>query len=244
MKLDIIIPVHSTNINKVYENMSFIIDTFRKILKNMDWSVTLSINGENRKEMVSLAKIYKKQFKEFDYICTNTIGKGAGVINGFLKSKADIMVFMDIDLATNLECINDLIKPIINKDCDISIGSRYLKDSMTKRTLKRLIISKVYLMIANVLLRIRYSDLQCGFKAINKKTKKEIIPLVNDRKWFFDTEMIFLANEKGFKIEEIPIIWKEQKETGIKTYNTFIMFLLKLIGLKTRCFFEDENEKI
>ena len=168
------------------------------------------------------------------YLYTNISGKGAGVINGWLKSNADTRVYMDIDLAVDLKCLQDLIKKI-EEGYDISIGSRYNKLSKVKRSFKRKVVSIFYhLFLLKIILGTKYNDAQCGFKAINEETAEKILPLVHDRKWFFESEFLYIAQRKGMKIKEIPIIWNEGRFSSVNLLKTIPEFLIKTIKLRFR----------
>lgn len=175
-----------------------------------NWRIVILNNGSNKECL----RITKTLVKGDNRIIANNIeesGKGIALKNYFLKSDADIVAFMDIDLATALENIPDLVNPIINNNFEIVIGSRLLKESKTDRSLFRELSSRLYNKYSKVLLNHHFSDLQCGFKAFNQKSAKDIFSNIEDRTWFFDTEAILLAKNKGYKIKEIPVNWKSER---------------------------------
>jgi len=232
--VDIIIPVYYGNLDELEESIKKQVNSYKKILKNYLWCIVISINGKNPDKIINLSKRLCGKYKNIKYIYTKVPGKGSGVINGWLKSKADVRVYMDIDLAVDLKCLPELIKKI-EQGYDVSIGSRYIKGSKVKRSLKRKMISIVYhLFLLRFLMNAKYKDAQCGFKAVNKEFVDKILPLVKDRNWFFESEMLYIAQKKNMKIIEIPIKWDEGKFSSLTLLKAIREFLSKMIGLRFR----------
>ncbi len=232
--VDIVLPVYHGNLNELEESVEKQVQAYKKLLKNYKWKIVVSINGKNADEIINLSKKLAKKYKNVKYIYTEIPGKGSGVINGWVKSKADIMVYMDVDLAVDLICLPELIKKV-EEGYDISIGSRYNKFSKIKRSFKRKIISIIYhLFLLKLILNTKYKDAQCGFKAINKKVADDIILLVRDRNWFFESELLYIAQRKGMRIIEIPIIWNEGKFSSINLLKVIPEFFIKMIELRFR----------
>jgi len=232
--IDIILPVYYGNLNELEESIEKQVKAYKTLLKNYEWNIVISINGKNAEEIINLSKNLSKKYRNVTYIYTEMPGKGHGVINGWLKSKADIRVYMDLDLSVDLICLPSLIKKI-EQGNDISIGSRYLKESKVKRSLKRTIISIFYhLFLLKIILGTRYKDAQCGFKAISKKSAYELLPLVKDRVWFFESELLYIAQKKGYKIAEIPVIWNESKFSSLNLLKVVPEFFIKMIKLRFR----------
>ena len=232
--VDIILPVYYGNLNELEESIKKQIQIYKTILENYKWTITISINGKNAEQIINLSKNLIKKYKNVKYIYTKISGKGSGVINGWLKSKADIRVYMDVDLSVDLKCLPELIKKI-ESGYDISIGSRYHKNSVIKRSFKRKIISIFYhLFLLKFILNTNYKDAQCGFKAINKNFVEIILPLVKDRKWFFESELLYKAQRKGMKIIEIPITWIEGRFSSINLLKIIPEFFSKMIQLRFR----------
>lgn len=138
----------------------------------------------------------------------------------FKNANGDIVAFMDIDLATDLNCVSDLINKVVQEDYDIVIGSRYVKGSKIKRKLFRLIISKMYNAWIRMLFKTQIMDHECGFKAFKRDV---ILKLVEEmgydktlrRGVFWDTEFLVRATHHRYKIKEIPVIWTERKKSAL-----------------------------
>jgi glycosyltransferase AglD len=206
----------------------------KKNLSNFKWQIVISLNGPNIDNIRKLSKKLSSKFPEVDYVSTQNQGKGNGVINGWVRSKAEIRTYMDLDLATDLESFNPMISKI-NQGYDVCIGSRYHKKSKIKRKFLRRIASDVYnFLLIRVLLGLNSSDVQCGFKAVNKKFIDTILPLVKDRNWFFETEMMYLAHNNKLKIVEIPVKWKEGERSSLKLRKAAPEFFGKAFKLRFR----------
>jgi glycosyltransferase AglD len=136
------------------------------------------------------------------------MGKGAAIRSAAGLAKADIVVFMDADLASNPGHVRQLVD-FIEGGAAIVIGSRYLRESKAKRSVVRYVASKGFNMLVRVFLGSKLTDHQCGFKAFRKESVLPVINEVEDQGWFWDTELLVRAQRKGLKIAEIPIEWKE-----------------------------------
>ena len=230
--VDIILPVYCGNINQLENSVKDLVSYFRKNLRDYHWQILLSVNGKNADEILKLSKRLSRIYKEVEFIYTEQGGKGVGVMSGWKHSKAHIRAYMDVDLATDLSCFRNLIRAI-EDGYDISIGSRYHSESNIKRTLHRRLLSKVYLLFFyRFLLGVKCSDAQCGFKAVNEKVVKEIVPLVKDTGFFFESELIYLASKKEFKIKEVPIKWREVEFSSVNVIKTIPNFIKNVIRLK------------
>ncbi len=165
------------------------------------------------------------------------LGRGKALMNAFEKAKGEIVISMDVDLATNIKHLKDLIEAIEN-GYDIAIGSRLIEGSKAKRSFERLLYSKVYNFLVRALLKSKIKDHQCGFKAFKKDIVVKLGKEAKDNHWFWDTEILVLAQRKGYKIKEIPVEWTEGKDTKVRRTDVFYMFSrilkmwLRLIGGK------------
>jgi glycosyltransferase involved in cell wall biosynthesis len=225
----------------VYNEEKILVKNVKKLLDycrgqnfDFDWRIIIIVNGSIDKSFelaCGLAREYPDKIK-----AVNIAGKGKGlaIINYGINSTADIIAFMDVDLAVSLENINDLLEPLVRGGYDMSIGSRLLADSKVSRSFIRELISQSYNFLSRIILGHKFSDLQCGFKAMKVEAFKKVVPFIKDNEWFFDTELIILAHHFGYKIKEIPINWKEcrwekrkSKAPLLKNSSKFIVKLLK-----------------
>ncbi len=147
-------------------------------------------------------------------------GRGRALKHACHSSKADIVVYMDEDLSTDLAHLPELIEPLIRGDAALAVGTRLAADSDTKRSLKRELLSRGYVWILKRFLRMRVSDAQCGFKAMRNDAAERLLPEVRDDKWFFDTELIVKAQTKGWKVHEVPVHWVEDRDSRVNIMQT------------------------
>jgi hypothetical protein len=137
-----------------------------------------------------------------------------------MQSTADIVGYMDVDLSTELPAINRAVNAIVNEGYDIAIGSRLMAESNTKRSFKREFISQSYNIFLKAVLWTRFSDAQCGFKFCTRRVVEEIVPQIKDQSWFFDTEMLVLAEKQGYRIKDLPVVWIEDDDSRVKIVKT------------------------
>jgi len=147
-------------------------------------------------------------------------GRGRALRQAWLQSQADIVCYMDVDLSTRLDHIPELIAAIAEEGYDIVTGSRLMRQSRTTRSLKREIVSRAYNLFLKLVLSARFSDAQCGFKAVSRKAVEAIVPQIEDQSWFFDTELLVLAEKQGYRIKDIPVVWVEDDDSRVKILRT------------------------
>lgn len=146
-------------------------------------------------------------------------GRGIALRITWLTSEADVMAYMDVDLSTNLDHIPELVDPIARGDADLAYGSRLHPLSQTERSLKREITSRGYISILRAA-GLKVSDAQCGFKAISREAARALLPLVQDTQWFWDTELLWVAQANGYRMAEVPVRWDEDPDTRVKIVQT------------------------
>src|SRR5262249_8287763 len=116
--------------------------------------------------------------------------------------------------------LSSLVGAIAHEGYDIAAGSRLMKGSKIKRSLKREIISRVYNWFLQMVLATRFSDAQCGFKAASREVGDQIVPQGQDQSWFFDTELLVLAEKQGYRIKDLPIVWIDRDHSRVKILST------------------------
>jgi hypothetical protein len=131
-----------------------------------------------------------------------------------------VLVYMDVDLSTDLNALLPLVAPLISGHSDLAIGSRLRHGSRVVRGPKREVISRGYNLLVKGALRTRFSDAQCGFKAIRRDVARAVLPLVEDDSWFFDTELLVLAERAGLRIHEVPVDWVDDPDSRVDLVRT------------------------
>ena len=164
-------------------------------------------------------------------------GKGKAVLESWKKKSAQVYVFMDADISTDLKSLRPLINAVVSEGYDMAIGSRFHEKSEVTRSFFRRFLSIGLNTILKIFFRTKIKDTTCGFKAINNKVKKEILPHIKNQEWFFDTELVILAEKKGLKIHEIPVDWHddaEARESRVQPFGLVWNYLKEVIKLKSR----------
>lgn len=188
-------------------------------------------------QTAAIGRRLAEELKEVNYFFIGKKGKGAAWRAVFSKYEADIYIVMDVDLAVGLEATKLLVKNILAGN-DLVIGSRCLKDSAVSRSFFRDLASAVYRFLARLILKTKISDFQCGFKALNNKVKKNILPLTTDNGFFLDTEIIILAEKQGYQVKEVPVNWSEfrdlERKSTVNVFETTVEYLVKVWRLRQR----------
>jgi putative flippase GtrA len=149
-------------------------------------------------------------------------GRGRALKQVWSESSADVLAYMDVDLSTNLNALLPLVAPLVAGHSDVAIGTRLHRGSRVVRRPKREFISRCYNLLLHGVLRSRFSDAQCGFKAIRADVAAELLPLVKDTSWFFDTELLVLAERAGLRIHEVPVDWVDDLDSRVKIASTIM----------------------
>jgi glycosyltransferase AglD len=147
------------------------------------------------------------------------LGRGTALNNAFKQSSGEVLVYMDLDLATDLEYLKPLVEAITVEGYDFSTGSRMLRESKAERTTSRSISSKTYNFLVRRMLSSKLHDHQCGFKAFKRESLMQIIDKVEATHWFWDTEIMVRAQRKGYKVKEIAVEWKSGKDTKVSLFK-------------------------
>ncbi len=161
------------------------------------------------------------------------LGRAGGLTRAFKESKGEILAFMDVDLATDIGHLEELIGAI-RDGFDIAVGSRLMEKSDVKRSFKRTFLSKGYNFMVRSLLKSKIRDHQCGFKAFNREVLFTIIDELDDERWFWDTELLVLAQRKGYRIHEFPVRWIDGEMTKVDIPRDIFSMGLKILAMRRR----------
>ncbi|CAN5528105.1 bifunctional glycosyltransferase family 2/GtrA family protein [soil metagenome] len=147
-------------------------------------------------------------------------GRGRALRAAWSQSPAPVVAYMDVDLSTDLDGLLPLVAPLLSGHSDIAIGTRLASSSRVVRGPKREAISRTYNLILRTALRSGFSDAQCGFKAARSDVARALLPLVEDEGWFFDTELLVLAEHNGLRIHEVPVDWVDDPDSRVDIVQT------------------------
>jgi glycosyltransferase involved in cell wall biosynthesis len=234
MKIDFCLPI--------YNEEKIIADSLRQLYaylsaKNfpLDWKIIVINNGSSDQSEKIVRSLENDKIR---LVNISQKGKGRALKTYWMDSAADIVAFMDSDLAVTLEDIDQLVFGILDPDTDVIIGSRHLPDSRIDRSILREIVSRSCNIFFRIIVGYHISDTQCGFKAIKKEKFMLIAPFIKDDRWFFDTEIIAFAKFFGLRLNEIPVVWKEerydQRHSKIKIFRDSWLHFKNLIHLRKR----------
>jgi putative flippase GtrA len=160
-------------------------------------------------------------------------GRGGALRYVWSHSDAEVLAYMDVDLSTDLNALLPLVAPVLSGHSDVAIGTRLARGARVIRGPRREIISRCYNLLLHATVGTRFSDAQCGFKAIRADKARELLPLTVDTGWFFDTELLVLAERAGLRIHEVPVDWIDDADSRVKVVSTAAADLRGLMRLGT-----------
>jgi glycosyltransferase involved in cell wall biosynthesis len=181
--------------------------------------VTIADNGSTDGTWPAACALAAR-FPEVHAVHLDLPGRGRALHQVWSSSDAEVLAYMDVDLSTDLNALLPLVAPLLSGHSDMAIGSRLAPGSRVIRGLKREIISRCYNLLLRITLGTRFSDAQCGFKAIGAFQARRLLPLVEDRGWFFDTELLVLAERAGLRIHEVPVDWIDDADSRVDVMAT------------------------
>jgi glycosyltransferase involved in cell wall biosynthesis len=228
--VDCVIPVY--NEEHVLEGTIARLNEFLGSHLPYDWRIIVADNASTDGTL-ALARMLSEQYGRVECLHLDQKGRGRALRRAWSESNADIMSYMDVDLSTDLAAYPALIRAIAVEGFDVSTGSRLARGASTTRGFKREAISRTYNLIIKAVMWTRFSDAQCGFKAVSRRAADVLLPLIQNNEWFFDTELLVLAEKKGYRIKDIPVRWVEDPDTRVKLGNTIREDLLGLWRLRT-----------
>ena len=186
-----------------------------------EWRIVVADNGSTDRTAEIAAELSEKH-PAVSVTRLELRGRGRALKQAWGLSDADVRLYMDVDLSTDLKSLPDLVSAITDDGYEVAIGSRLIKGSkVVGRTLKREITSRGYNIMIHIFFPLtKWKDAQCGFKAISRKAAENVVPLVKDNAWFLDTELLLLADKAGYLVKEIPVHWEDDPDTRVKIIST------------------------
>ncbi|MCH8010101.1 MAG: glycosyltransferase family 2 protein [Chloroflexi bacterium] len=231
-QLDIVLPVY--NEERVLAGS---VEKLRAYLQEHDfpytWRIVIADNASTDGTLAageSLADV----FADVEVIHLPRKGRGRALRKAWLESDADAACFMDIDLSTHLDGLEPLARAVLDEGYDVATGSRMTRGSQIERSIGREITSRGFILLIKLLFLVRLSDTQCGFKAISREAAHELVPRIENEEWFFDTELLLLAEKGGYRVKEIPIRWVEDTDTRVNVPKTILEDLAGLLRMRLK----------
>lgn len=217
--LAVVVPVYNEE-KDVPRNMPILYRFLGQNFKNYDWKLIIADNGPSKDRTEEVSKELARKYKNLVYTKIPRPARGNALKETWLKEKAEFLVYMDVDLSSDLAFLPQLVNAL-EEGADIAIGSRLKKGSKVyERTFLREIMSRGYNILIKTFFWTKFNDAQCGFKGIRKEAAEKLLPYIRDKAWFFDSELLIIAEKSGHKVKEIPIVWRDDPASTVKVAKT------------------------
>ncbi|HTE58969.1 MAG TPA: bifunctional glycosyltransferase family 2/GtrA family protein [Solirubrobacteraceae bacterium] len=218
-QIDVVIPVYDEEAvleRSIRRLHRFLTDEFP-----FSWRIVVADNASTDATPVVAARL-AGELPGVELLRLDRKGRGRALRAAWSASRAPVVCYMDVDLATDLRGLLPLVAPLLSGHSDLAIGTRLAHGARVVRGPKRELISRSYNRLLHAALRTRFSDAQCGFKAVRRDVLDELLPAVRDDGWFFDTELLVLAQRRGLRIHEVPVDWIDDPDSRVAIVRTAI----------------------
>jgi glycosyltransferase involved in cell wall biosynthesis len=217
--IDVVVPVYNEerdlgpNVRRLHEYLTsqFPFPAAITIADNASTDTTLAVAQGLTKEIPGVRVLH-----------LDAKGRGRALRAAWLQSDAEIVAYMDVDLSTGLNALLPLVAPLVSRHSELAIGSRLARGARVKRGPKREFISRAYMLVLRLSLGAHFSDAQCGFKAVRTSIAKQLVPNIKDEGWFFDTELLILAQRAGLRVHEVPVDWTDDPDSRVAIVRTAV----------------------
>ncbi|WP_410642303.1 glycosyltransferase [Amycolatopsis sp. lyj-346] len=215
--LDVVIPVH----NEETDLEPCIRRLHAHLAEHVSYPYRITVaDNASTDATLRVAERLAREFPEVAVCHLDEKGRGRALNAVWRASDAAVLAYMDVDLSTDLAALGPLVAPLLSGHSDLAIGSRLARGARVVRGPKREFISRCYNLILRSTLAAKFSDAQCGFKAIRADVARELLPHVVDTGWFFDTELLVLAQRAGLRIHEVPVDWVDDPDSSVNIVKT------------------------
>jgi glycosyltransferase involved in cell wall biosynthesis len=185
------------------------------------WRIVIADNGSTDRTL-AIARRLAGELSGVRVLKLSEKGRGRALRAAWTGSDATVLVYMDVDLSTDLRALLPLVAPLLSGHSDLAIGTRLAPGARVTRGPKRELISRAYNRILHAALGARFSDAQCGFKAGRADALRRLLPRVRDEGWFFDTELLVLAQRSGMRVHEVPVDWVDDPDSRVRIVRTAV----------------------
>ena len=219
IKLDVVLPGLNEEVG--LENTVETLSAFMyERMDGYDWRIVIADNGSTDGTQ-SIGRRLASERERVEYLRLEQRGRGRALKYAWTQSDADVVSYMDMDLSTDLEYLPLLVAAVADDGHDVAIGSRLKRGArVIGRSPKREFISRCYSLIFRTMFLTGFQDAQCGFKAVGRRAVEEVLPLVKDTGWFFDTELLILCEKNGYGVEEVPVRWVDDPDSRVRIVST------------------------
>ena len=228
LEVEIVIPVHNERL--ALEGSVRMLHGYLSATFPFSWQITI-VDNASTDGTLQIARRLMYELPEVGAMHLPAKGRGRALRTAWSVSRARVLAYMDVDLSTDLNAVLPLVAPLISGHSDLAIGTRLARGARVTRSRRRELISRCYNRLLRLALRAHFSDAQCGFKAIRAGAAAELLPLVEDEAWFFDTELLVLAQRRGLRIHEVPVDWVEDGDSRVDIVPTAVADLRGIMRL-------------
>jgi putative flippase GtrA len=224
--LDLVIPVYNEEIDlepcvrRLHDHLT----------SNFPYAFRLTVaDNASTDGTLAIAHRLSRELPDVTVVHLAEKGRGRALRTVWLASDAAVLAYTDVDLSTDLNALLPLVAPLISGHSDLALGTRLARGSRVVRGTKRELISRGYNLLLRGTLAARFSDAQCGFKAIRADVARRLLPLVEDTGWFFDTELLVLAERVGLRMHEVPVDWVDDPDSRVDLVATAVADLRGIV---------------
>lgn len=183
------------------------------------WELVVADNGSQDRTLAKAEETAAAWGSGLRVLHWDEAGRGRALKGAWLASEADVLSYMDIDLSTDLAHLPTLISVVASGEADLAVGSRLATGARTTRGWKRELLSRGYNRLLQTVLALEVRDAQCGFKALSRAAARALLPQVRDPGFFFDTELLVLAQRQGWRTRELPVCWVDDPDTRVRLWR-------------------------
>ncbi|CAH0219590.1 glycosyltransferase [Microbacterium sp. BWR-S6Y] len=219
LMLEVVVPVHNEQ-----DTLDASIRTLHRFLSSTysePWMITIADNASVDSTPV-ISAMLQSTLPGVQYLRLEKKGRGHALKIAWLLSQAEVLAYVDADLSTDLRALPPLIAPLTSGHSDVAIGTRHARSSRVVRGPKREFISRGYNMLLRRTMGVEFTDAQCGFKAIRRDIARTVLPHVVDSGWFFDSELLVIAERAGLRIHEVPVDWVDDTHSSVNLILTAV----------------------
>jgi glycosyltransferase involved in cell wall biosynthesis len=232
--VDIVIPV--------YNEEAVLESSVKRLVDHLDqdfpfdWRVVIADNASTDRTS-EIADRLAAEDDRVDHLRLEQKGRGRALKAAWSRSEADVVAYTDVDLSSGLTGLLPLVAPLASGHSDLAVGSRLSSASVVARGPKRELISRSYNLLLRLVFAVRFRDAQCGFKAVRTDVARALLPAIEDDEWFFDTELLLVAEHNGLRVHEVPVDWVDDPDSRVDVRSTAIADLhgvRRMVGRSVR----------